>query len=34
MSRINSNFQLVADKGILITTNLSNGNVWLPKVTA
>jgi hypothetical protein len=34
MSRINHNFQLRADKKMSVTTNLTNGNVWLPNVKA
>ena len=32
MSRINTNFQLKADKNLSVTANISSGNIWLPKV--
>jgi hypothetical protein len=32
MSRINTNFQLKADKNLSVTANISSGNIWLPRV--
>ncbi|MFT4756202.1 MAG: hypothetical protein ACI91R_000847 [Vicingaceae bacterium] len=32
MSRINTNFQLKADKNLSVTANISGGNIWLPRV--